>query len=166
MFEDPDDRPRRSKDRRPMLLTSLEVDEALTNREAAPKSADGFKADDRRNPLVILDEKFPHIAKRILGFWGTPQLSEYMIGLTLVDRAGRAGFPEDAMAAIMEIWTHIQTPANTTDDNPWITDARLNKTFKQEDLERVRSFGARPLLNGREAAAADISQIRAAPQTW
>lgn len=167
MFEDPDDRPRRSKERRPMLLTDHEVDQALVEQNhASEPQGDGFKGDDRRNPLIILDEKFPHVAKRILGFWGSPQLSEYMIGLTLVDRAGRAGFPEDAMTAIMEIWKHIQSPENATANNPWVTDARLTKTFKQEDLEKSRALGYRPLLSGKDAAATDLSQIRSAPQTW
>lgn len=110
---------------------------------------------DAANPLVSIYERTPHVARRMISFWGTPKLHEYVSGLMLMGRADRAGFPADVMGAILEVLEYIDNnqQASTSTECSWLKDTRLYKSFKKEEIEQKFSH-----LSGYAAAQLDIAE--------
>lgn len=47
--------------------------------------------------VSAIESRYPHIASKILGFWGSAQLLPYLNSLLLDDRGDRQGFAFDAL---------------------------------------------------------------------
>lgn len=48
----------------------------------------------------VLEERFPHVVQAIQMLWGHPELEAHFRHLTMDERGGRQGFPEEAWAEI------------------------------------------------------------------
>lgn len=82
------------------------MDDAALEREIAARRREGhelFKRRERPDPWPMVAEQYPRIAADIRARWGQQQLDDYIAGLVIDDRGGRAGFPPDVLAAILEI---------------------------------------------------------------
>ncbi len=66
----------------------------------------------------IIEKKFPRIANTIRLSWGTAVGKEYLEGLIIDDRGGRAGFPIEVMAALMELESDYKVFAGTRSFSP------------------------------------------------
>ena len=44
-----------------------------------------------------MEQRFPHIAKKLPALWRSEACAVYLSGLTIADRPGRQGFPADVM---------------------------------------------------------------------
>lgn len=62
----------------------------------------GFDAD--YYPVGI-EEGFPHILEKVVVFWESEYLDEYLAGLMVPDRIGRQGFPPDVAREIFRLAT-------------------------------------------------------------
>lgn len=143
MFNDKDDdffnaSPKFSKK---SLLSDNEIDKKFENHQNKLEPQREIKAS--RNPILIIQERVPHVANKIILMWGTEDLPKYMEEIVMMDRAGRAGFHSDVMNAIIEISSFIQrTSQETASASAWIKDPRLQKTFRQEEKERIIEDGS------------------------
>lgn len=52
-----------------------------------------------------IEERFPHILEKIVAFWESEYLDEYLAGLMVPDRIGRQGFPADVAREIFRLAT-------------------------------------------------------------
>lgn len=123
---------------------------------------------EKMNPLVALSEVFPTIASRIISFWGKPQLEEYLTGLSLMDRANRNGFSKAAMSYVLDIWSYcevVKLGANDDHDCPWMTDRRLLKHLKKDDIEAQKDwrYGGAKEITGKEALEIDLANLQTPP---
>ena len=62
--------------------------------------------------LGIIEESFPHVAKRIRLVTGEPEADAYYKTLMISNRADRSGFPPEVAAAIMKLYTLQATDAD------------------------------------------------------
>ena len=53
--------------------------------------------------VSLIDLGFPHISKKIIKVWGTPEFYDYSRTLLIDDRGDRKGFPLEILQEIMEI---------------------------------------------------------------
>jgi len=53
--------------------------------------------------LTIIWEKYPRIGEKISMMWGYVELQNYLSTIILDERGGRQGFPEQVLAALMEV---------------------------------------------------------------
>lgn len=51
----------------------------------------------------LLEQQFPHILKRIIAYWGKPEMDDYLNSLLAPPQAGAKGFPQEAIFEIVEI---------------------------------------------------------------
>lgn len=51
----------------------------------------------------LLEQRFPHILKRIIAYWGKPEMDGYLDSLMAPPQAGAKGFPQEAIFEIVEI---------------------------------------------------------------
>ena len=51
----------------------------------------------------LLEQRFPHILKRIIAYWGKPEMDDYLDSLMAPPQAGAKGFPQEAIFEIVEI---------------------------------------------------------------
>lgn len=86
-------------------LPPIMADDELEHEIAARRYEryDPFRRKEKPDPWPIIATGFPHIAETIRAQWGTPRLDQYFSGLVIDDRGGRAGFPPDVLAAILEV---------------------------------------------------------------
>lgn len=52
-----------------------------------------------------MEERFPHILEKVVAFWESEYLDEYLAGLMVPDRIGRQGFPSDVAREIFRLAT-------------------------------------------------------------
>jgi hypothetical protein len=75
---------------------------------------------DKKEPLALITENYPHIAKIITTLWGTPSFHDYMEKIIIMDRNDRIGFEPENMAALMIIWKqHNEIHGNKAITDPW-----------------------------------------------
>lgn len=55
-------------------------------------------------PQSTIEQRFPHIVKKLTALWLTEACAEYLSGLTVADRPGRQGFPLDVMEDLMMLY--------------------------------------------------------------
>lgn len=69
---------------------------------------------------VGIETRFPHILEKIVAFWDTEMLDEYLAGLVMPDRVGRQGFPPDVARELVRLAAlHAAkgfSPGDTTDN--------------------------------------------------
>lgn len=157
---DPDEissRRRNSKSgvaQRPKLFTAVQVNESINER----KEDDLVAGQDKGNPILIIHDTFPRVANRIIEFWNSDQLGEYLNTVVFMDRIDRSGFPHQVMQAIIEIsllWEKNNGKLDET--NPWLMDPHLDKAFKKDNIEgalRLKHTVA-STLSGKDAAIID-----------
>jgi hypothetical protein len=58
---------------------------------------------DEEPPLIIIERKFPRIARSIETLWGHRELDDYLTNLILADRTGREGFPPETLNALLKL---------------------------------------------------------------
>lgn len=77
------------------------ADRRVEERRARPvpplKNTDGL-------PQSTIEQRFPHIAKKLTALWLTEACAEFLSGLTVADRPGRQGFPLDVMEDLMMLY--------------------------------------------------------------
>lgn len=77
------------------------ADRRVQERRAQPvpalKNTDGL-------PQSTIEQKFPHIAKKLTSLWRSEACAVYISGLTVADRPGRQGFPLDVMEDLMMLY--------------------------------------------------------------
>lgn len=97
------------------------------------------------------------ITRRIVSFWGKPELLDYLNDITLMDRVGRLGFPVEVMNALMIVLeqTKSRTPESSS---PWSDSPELQKTFKKEDQEKRSRMGSP--ISPAEAAMLDMADLK------
>jgi hypothetical protein len=101
-----------SKTEVPTLLTDAEFDALLSARKERERLARQWDrwdvsgtmlnkpASDGR-PESIIEQKFPHIAARIMAFWRTHALSDYIASILVMDRQDRQGFPREVVEDLL-----------------------------------------------------------------
>ena len=95
----------------------------LAERRAAERRAEEQRAEERRAaeqrvaerrvsfvwgrrstdglPASTIEQKFPHIAKKLTLAWRSDACSAYILSLSVADRPGRQGFPAEVMEDLM-----------------------------------------------------------------
>lgn len=77
------------------------ADRRIHERRAAPTQgpmlADGL-------PQSPIEQRYPHIAKKLTSLWRSEACTVYLSGLTVADRADRQGFPLDVMGDLMMLY--------------------------------------------------------------
>jgi hypothetical protein len=94
LFSDEElDEQRRLRERRERERREL-ADRREEARRVSPmqgrRSTDGL-------PESTLEQRLPHIAKKLTALWRSEACAVYLSGLTIADRPGRQGFPVDVM---------------------------------------------------------------------
>jgi len=56
------------------------------------------------DPESSIEQKFPHIAKKLTSVWRFEVCAAYLSSLTVADRPGRRGFPADVMDDLMMLY--------------------------------------------------------------
>lgn len=54
---------------------------------------------------VGIEERFPHILEKVVAFWESEYLDDYLAGLMVPDRVGRQGFPANVAREIFRLAT-------------------------------------------------------------
>jgi len=77
------------------------ADRRVQERRAQPvpalQSTDGL-------PQSTIEQRFPHIAKKLTAVWRSEACTAYLSGLTIADRPGRQGFPLDVLEDLMMLY--------------------------------------------------------------
>jgi len=55
-------------------------------------------------PQSTIEQKFPHIAKKLTALWRSAACTVYLSGLTVADRPGRQGFPLGVMEDLLMLY--------------------------------------------------------------
>lgn len=50
-----------------------------------------------------IEQHFPHILAKLANLWGKPEADRYLDSLTMPDRPGRRGFPEEAARELFKL---------------------------------------------------------------
>jgi hypothetical protein len=110
----------------PTLMCDDDLEREIAARRREPY--DPFRRKERPDPWPIIASRFPRIAEAIRSRWGTGRLDAYFSALVIDDRGGRAGFPPDVLAAILEV-ARLHGDRFRTERLvcPWSHDASLSK---------------------------------------
>ena len=77
---------------------------------------------DSNEDFITVNEKFPHIGKKLAVFWGQLECCELFINLMLDTRDGkRQGFPKEIAQAIhrLSMLYDEKFPQYVKSDHPW-----------------------------------------------
>ena len=55
-------------------------------------------------PESTIEQRFPHIARKLTELWRSEACTAYLSGLTVADRPGRQGFPLEVMENLMMLY--------------------------------------------------------------
>lgn len=55
-------------------------------------------------PQSTIEQRFPHIAKKLTALWQTEACAVFLSGLTVSDRPDRQGFPLEVMDDLMMLY--------------------------------------------------------------
>lgn len=86
---------RRVRERRE--LADRRVQERRAQPVPALKNTDGL-------PQSTIEQRFPHIAKKLIALWRSEACTVYLSSLTVADRPGRQGFPLGVMEDFMMLY--------------------------------------------------------------
>ena len=87
--------------------------ERRERRESEDRRAAERRSEDRRvSPMggrrrsdghaeSTIEQRFPHIAKKLVVAWPSDACTAYILSLSVADRAGRQGFPAEVMEDLM-----------------------------------------------------------------
>jgi hypothetical protein len=101
-----------SKTEVPTLLTDAEFDALLSARKERERVVRNWErwdvagdalskpASDGR-PESTIEQRFPHIAARIVAFWRTHALGDYIASILVMDRQDRQGFPREVVEDLL-----------------------------------------------------------------
>jgi hypothetical protein len=73
---------------------------------------------DIAQDAALVQEHYPRIVEKILQFWGSAELNEYLDSILFDERGSRHGFPLEIVSALMRIHeNHISlVPSKDTGD--------------------------------------------------
>ncbi len=86
---------RRLRERRE--LADRRIEERRVAPVQQPMRTDGL-------PQSTIEQRFPHIAKKLTALWRSEACTVYLSGLTVADRPGRQGFPLEVMEDLMMLY--------------------------------------------------------------
>ena len=77
------------------------ADRRIMERRAAPVQQ-SMRTDGL--PQSVIEQRFPHIAKKLTSLWRSEACTVYLSGLTVADRPGRQGFPLAVMEDLLMLY--------------------------------------------------------------
>ena len=99
------------KRREPQVGTDFGAWDSSYAFRAAPKS-DGL-------PESTLEQRFPHIAKRLTAIWRSEECTEYLNHLVVSERETRVGFPMEVVEDLMLLHSINEMVRYRGDNNPF-----------------------------------------------
>lgn len=84
---------------------------------------------DEEPPLIIIERRFPRIARSIETLWGHRELDNYLTNLILADRDGREGFPPEILGALLKLANqHTAQFRFPTPEESWATGPKVGRS--------------------------------------
>ena len=78
-------------------LADRRIEERRARSVQAPEHTDGL-------PQSTIEQKYPHVAKKLTSLWRSEACTVYLSALTVADRPDRQGFPLEVMEDLMMLY--------------------------------------------------------------
>jgi len=92
----------------PSLLSDEEIDDLLLQRNQSQIQLDNMgktaSAASDGLPESTIEQRFAHVAKRLVAMWPSEACALYISKLVVPDRVGRQGFPQEVMDDLMMLY--------------------------------------------------------------